>query len=342
MKRFLVKYEELISNEINYDFSDKKIIDIDLRGLDEGEDKNIIIISRRNALLKRILVKMTNLGFCLYKHEKYISSLVHQSEIKKIWGRVTNGELNTYKSLIYSLEKPVLVDEFPKRLVVVFSSISEGLYSSSLSVRYFWKNFKTIGKYIPQNSYILRIADIGGVVGSYYLNNIFSDKVESHIQELINSFCESKGIDIKSDVVLFGVSKGGTAALYYSLLGGYQAVSIDPIVSDDYYLNEWNDRHFTEGVFPITKQEKFEALLSSDLKINNAFVIYSERSPQYKYINSIVKNSRNGRFINFLNSIHPKIKDHSDVAPMTLNISTALINGIFYGILKSNCDKTII
>lgn len=342
MSRFLINHEDLISGEIEKLIQGKTLIDINIKGLSENEDKNIIALARKNKALKKGLVEITNHGFYLYKHDKSVSSLVKQEEIKNIWGRVKNGELKLFKSLIYSLEEPILKNINQKRLIVIFSSINENIYSPNLSARFFLKNFESIQKYIPKNTYVLRIADIGGVVGSFYLNTVFSSVIENQVQELIRFICASQGIQAERDVVLYGASKGGTAALYHAVVGGYKAVSIDPIVSDEYYLYRWNDTHFTDGVFPVTKQEKFSHLLSVEKDLNNIFIICSERSPQYKYINSIVHDSKTGKFVNFVNSVHPEIKDHPDVAPMTMNIATTLINGLFYELLKPNYNKSLI
>lgn len=112
-------------------------------------------------------------------------------------------------------------------------------YSASL-YRYFAKNFSTIDKYIGKNVSILRVADIGGITGSFYLNTnalpTNADKIKSLILEVIEQ-CQIKS----DDVVLYGCSKGGTAAVYHGLTNNYKIVAVDPILNDEHYINNKND-----------------------------------------------------------------------------------------------------
>ena len=72
--------------------------------------------------------------------------------------------------LVYSLTPPQI--DINPNLLVIFSSISGKMYQPFLH-RYFEQNFKSINKHISPNTAILRIADIGGVTGAYYLNTNF-------------------------------------------------------------------------------------------------------------------------------------------------------------------------
>ncbi|HHU8995023.1 TPA: XcbB/CpsF family capsular polysaccharide biosynthesis protein, partial [Escherichia coli] len=132
-------------------------------------------------------------------------------------------------------------------------------YSASL-YRYFAKNFSTIDKYVGKNVSILRVADIGGITGSFYLNTnalpTNADKIKSLILEVIEQ-CQIKS----DDVVLYGCSKGGTAAVYHGLTNNYKIVAVDPILNDEHYVNNKNDLHLIEGVFPQPKEELFKKVI---------------------------------------------------------------------------------
>ncbi|WP_187608313.1 XcbB/CpsF family capsular polysaccharide biosynthesis protein [Caballeronia sp. EK] len=324
-----VDSQRLLDADLAGDTGCLRILNVDMTSYGDPE-KNIIALAYRNPPLRKKLVELTNKGFYVYKHVGSVSSLLHHSEIPKVWQKITEGTLKTFRSLTYGLAAPEITSG-PARLVVVFSSMNEDLFNASFSTRYFCGNFPSIQKYLPANTYVLRIADIGSVVGSFYLNTHYSSETERDVQDLIRDICQTHGMSVDRDVVLYGASKGGTAALYHGLIGGMKAVSIDPIVSDDYYLTRWKDTHFTEGTFPVTKQEKFTSTLASTKFVNHINVICSERSPQFRYINEILRASSLANEINFFNSLHPEITDHPHVAPNTINIAVALMNGLFYG-----------
>lgn len=63
-------------------------------------------------------------------------------------------------------------------------------YNASIERRCFNKNFPSVGKYIPYDTAILRISDVGGVVGSFYINNNFSNKIETDIIRLFENIEE--------------------------------------------------------------------------------------------------------------------------------------------------------
>ena len=327
-----VDSHSFISTDLSGSLGKLRILNVDLAAFGDTE-LNILGLARKNQDLKKQVVQLANKGFYLYKHENKISSFVQHDEIKKIWLRVKEGELKTFNSLFYKLQEPKINDG-SKRLIVAFSSMNENIFSPSLSVRCLVENFRSIDKYIPDNCYVLRIADVGNAVCSFYLNNNYNKKMESDVQDLIRSIALEHCMSLEDDVVLYGPSKGGTAALYHALIGGYKAVSVDPIVSDEYYEEVYEDTHFTTGTFPETKQDKFKRVLAATKFINQINVIYSERSPQHPYIREVLKTSPISGEINFINSRNRQIQEHAHVSPFTLNVTLALINGMFYGFSK--------
>ena len=333
MSRLSVDLKEFLINSDVCLNSKAKFLHVDLSAL--GGSENLIEMAFRNPEIRHCMVNAANHGFHIYKHIDGISSFVHLGEIPKFWHLVKEQKLKHFNSLVYEISQPE-IGHLKKRLLVVFSSMSDEPFAASISKRCFFKNFKSVNKFIPANTCVLRIVDIGGVVCGYYLNNNYNHSVENDVIGLINKIAMDNGVQDHRDIILYGASKGGTAALFHSINGGFQSVVVDPIVSDIYYEERHNDSHFTRGCFPETKQEKFAKLLNSDRKINIINIIYSERSPQFDVINSIVRSSLLGPGINFINSRHPAIVGHPDVSKMTLGIATSLINGMFYGFVKSN------
>ena len=51
------------------------------------------------------------------------------------------------------------------------------------------------------------------------------------------------------------------AAVYHGLTNNYKIVAVDPILNDEHYVNNKNDLHLIEGVFPQPKEELFKKSL---------------------------------------------------------------------------------
>lgn len=293
-----------------------------------AENENLITEARKDPDVKTVLKRLANNGFYLYMtKENNISSFVQHKVLDKLWNPIKNKDYFFENDLIYSLENPKILNDV--NLLVVFSSISGSMYQSSLH-RYFEKNFKSISEYIAPNTAILRIADIGGITGSYYLNNNYIADNESKIQLLISKI--ARKYEAKK-TVLFGVSKGGSGALYHGVLGNYDFVAVDPIVDDEVYLKKHRDLHFVEDIFPVSKVEKFSNVLNGKKYslINNGCIITSENSPQFSYIEKNIIGHFNRDFSVFINN-NPNIKDHPDVAPNSIYIITSLINSTLNGV----------
>lgn len=298
-------------------------------------DESLLEIARRADDAKELLVRLAMAGFYVYRKTESSTRLVRDHTIGKLWHRVKEGDYSVNpEGLIYSYTPPLCPTPAPK-LLVIFSSMSTSIYNTSM-MRYFEQNFRSAQKYIPQDTAVLRIADIGGVVGAFYLNTHRNPDNVRRIQRLLSDVMIHHSIPTPN-VVLYGASKGGTAALFHGMTGGYRFISVDPIVSDDYYVNRFRDSHFTRGgIFERTKDEVFGELVSNKLRYTafgpgngaEGSVIFSERSPQYSAITSTLLDHLAHR-VAFFNSVNPAINDHPDVSPKTLNIATMLMNQFF-------------
>ncbi|MHA7180893.1 XcbB/CpsF family capsular polysaccharide biosynthesis protein [Arthrobacter sp. MDB2-24] len=299
------------------------------------EGESLLQIARRVEDAKDILVRFAMAGFYVYRKTESSTRLVRDHTIGKLWHRVKEGDYSVNsEGLIYSYTPAPCPTPIPK-LLVIFSSMSTSIYDTSM-MRYFEQNFRSAQKYIPQDAGVLRIADIGGVVGAFYLNTYRNPDNVRRIQRLLSDVMIQYAVPT-ANVVLYGASKGGTAALFHGMTGGYKFISVDPIVSDDYYVHQFRDSHFTRGgIFERTKDEVFEELLSNKFQYTafgsrngaEGSVIFSERSPQYSAIASTLLKHLAHR-VAFFNSINPGINDHPDVSPRTLNIATMLMNQFF-------------
>lgn len=303
-------------------------------GPDQAENANLLRIARTNALARRCLVELTRHGYHAYLAKEGATRFVRSDRIGGIWVKITENEYQINSEEIVSCVEPPLEEAPPTRLVVLFSAVHEFPNRVGLQ-RYFSQDFPSIRKYMPHGTAVLRIADLGGVVGAFYLNTTHRPRNADAIQQLIESVRAELGI-ARDSVVLFGVSKGGTGALYHGLTGGYRFVSVDPILSDEHYETHYDDSHYTKGgIFPESKQETFRKLLeqgvSPDQLTGRSAVICSERSPQFETISHMLI-QRFSSSMAFFNSRDPMIGAHKDVGPRTINCSVMLMSMQLYGL----------
>jgi len=293
--------------------------------------KNFIELARKDSQVKDIITALANRGFMAYTLREGTTSFVHYERVPTLWKKVQEGEFSVDENgLVYKIEQP-LSGHAVKNLLVIFSSMAGKIYTPSL-MRHFEQNFASVQKYAPPGTAVLRIADLGGVVGAYYMNTNALPNNEDHVQSLVCRTMAMLSLHQK-DVVLYGVSKGGTAALLHGIRGGFKVVSIDPILADEHYIVEWQDSHFTTGVFPEDKKDRFSRLFFNLPKdsLPPISIITSDRSPQYPYIMNALSGEV-GTKIALFNSMNPDISKHPDVGPKTVNLAVMLINSMIYGI----------
>ena len=329
--------ESDILSPINLTYPQERLI-IDKSSLGGNENEkinyNLIAVARKNLYVKNLVIDLANKGFYLTKHENGISTFEKFTGAENFKKHIKRENLQFFRDLFYTIETPKVKIK-SSRMIIVFSSVADFPYNANIARRNCFINFSSISKYIPSNTYVLRISDIGSIVGSFYMNNNFNDKVEINIQDLIRFVLNKYDIS-QENLVLYGVSKGATAALYHGILGNYKSIAVDPIVTDEHHEKKYNDSHFTIGTFPETKQKKFVNLLKNKNIPDNINILYSKNSPIYSYINTIIKENDLKKKINYINVYHPNIKDHPDVGPHTINILMLIINNLFYTLGELN------
>jgi hypothetical protein len=298
-----------------------------------GED-NLIRLSRRDADLRAALLHLAGHGFLVYKSgtaNGASTSFVHASFAPRFWVHNTDFGLREHDGICYRVELPANVPA--RRLLVIFSCISpaDQMYEAGFSARYFAQNLRQAPKYTPWDTAILRIADLGGVVGAFYTDTLAQPDNEARVSALIGKVMADLGVEPRH-TVLYGASKGASGALLHSLRMGLNAVCVEPILADDYYVRRYRDSHFTAGIFPRDKRELFASHLAADGPEAGRVVIYSSRSPQLPYIRDIAMDSPRGRRIAFIDVQSPAVADHPDVAPASLGLQVTLINQMLCGI----------
>ena len=325
-----ISLDDLIVNKYIFDsFQGVDVVSIDKSNYGQNQNEklnyNLYGLARSNNDAKEVVVRLSNLGFYLVEHKQGVSTFFNYKN-KKLFDNIFLKE-NVFKfgEIYYSIEFPVGVKK-PSRLLVILSSVSDLPYNADIQRRCFNKNFPSAGKYIPYDTAILRISDVGGVVGSFYINNNSNNKIEMDIVRLLESIDNLFEIK-RENVVLYGGSKGGFAALYYGMLCGLKFISVDPMVTDDYHQKTYNDSHFTKGTFPVSKQDKIKNLLKKGVKKDfNGYIVTSKKSPIYNYIDDFDFPDN----CSLVDVRHKDITNHVNVSLNTINIVTMLFNLMLY------------
>lgn len=308
-----------------------------MHGSDVAPKSSLIRMARLDEGAHRCVLELARLGYYIYSGREKSTRLVRSDLVRNLWLRLTSGEYQmNADEIVYSITPPAS-GTAPKRLLVVFSSIHINYNLASLD-RYFMQNFGTLQKFIPKDTAILRVADMGGVVGAFYINTTHRPNNTNAIGKLIESVRLDFGLDPDA-VTCYGVSKGAGGAIYQGIRRGYRFVAVDPVLSDKYYVEEKGDAHFTTGgVFLEPKEVVFGRLFDEharlrvkDTSSTRHAVIFSENSPQYSFITEAMVR-RFGKTMAFYNSRNPLIKDHPDVGTQTINSATMLMNQQLYGL----------
>lgn len=291
---------------------------------------SLIHLAKMDEAARELLIEFATRGYAVFRAPKEGSLLVHERAIAKVWPELGDGRYSIDEQGIpYTLSGPRRGGS-PHALLVVFSSVNSVPFTQSLN-RHFTQNWPGLEKSIVDHAAVLRISDLGGIVGSFYLPTAFKEDNISAVQNLIVNTC--KRLDLKpEDVVLYGASKGGTGALLQALHGGYSCVSVDPIVTnvrretieaDSYFINSRIFPQTRDAVFRNAAHAFLERAEGSPDCVFN--VITSPRSAEYLSIANLMGGDLE-RFTNLIVSDNPRINAHVDVAGKTAPIAMAMIN----------------
>ena len=224
-----------------------------------NSELNLLELAIDNANFYDLYTSLLKHDYMLYFHVMEKSYFIKRKLIYLIWHR---RDLLSAGETFYTIEKPFSIRRGQRnKLVVLFSSMphADNAISPNIAERCFFRNYPSLVKYLLPNTYVIRIMDCNLTCGSYYLNTSNYPDFERDIQNIIRTVAYNFSV-ANNDIVLFGISKGGTGALYHSILGNYHAVVVDPLFSLSKYNTE-GDSHFTQQYFPekltpIFKKEK--------------------------------------------------------------------------------------
>lgn len=323
------KYGDL---DINFAV-DEIYIDKSTIGKDDKEklNYNFLAVGRSNKEAKRLISDLANNKFFLTLHANGTSLFRKLTDENLFLTNFLEKDIKSWNSVFYTLDVPQIEKNSENKLLVVFSSISDLPFNASISRRLFFKNFPEIEKYIPKNTYILRIADVGGVMGSAYLNTKADPTIETRVQELIKKIQFDIAVQ-DSNIVFLGEAKGATGAMYHGIKMGIKTLAIDPLVSDEYYIEKFNDMHFVNNIYDHDKFYVFTELLSEYKEDNLSHIklITSINSEQFKYISELLVSSQAKVNYFMLNSY--EVKKSSDICEQFFYLWISVLNTLIYGI----------
>lgn len=212
------------------EYSDK--IDLKKIAIHIDSKENILEKTFKDEKLFFIYQKLIEQDYMLYWHHEGSSYFIKRNRVGEIWER---PNLHSFCGLFYTITEPIesrMSEKEESNLVVIFSPVPNGkkVVSSNIADRTFQTYFPNIQRFLPKNTYILRIMDVNLTYGSLYFNTSNYPDMELDVQSLISSVISSLGIDRKR-TVLYGVDSVGISALFHAIKGGYLSVSTNPTLS---------------------------------------------------------------------------------------------------------------
>lgn len=296
-------------------FENKKIL------IFTNSDQNLLALSIKNNDAYLCYKKLLKNDYILYYHEKGVSKFYKRNRVAELWQR---KDLHQFNDIFYTLTPPESENTnslSPNKLLVIFPCMppKEDYTSSLIPKRMFTSFFPNINKYLIKNIFILRMMDLNCSHGSHFCNTINYSNMESDIQNCIQYVATSLSIK-KDDIVLYGVSKGGTGALLHGSALDLKVLAVNPII----HLEEYNknDSHFLKDF----RKEDLSQIIQNNL-INNVSKKYVFSSPSLKFNHNILNNI-NADFLNKIDIIDSNITHHENISQNCIPQQLMVLNNL--------------
>lgn len=303
---------------------------------------SLIHLAQTNDQAFRVLITLAKKGYLVYKAPTIGTSLVHRLALKDLWQPLKDNEYEQTKDgTVYKLTN-CRHEGNPTSLAVVFSSVATNRFTQLLE-RHIGNPLSTLEKSVSGHTAVLRIADMDGVVGAYYLPTSRDPNSADYIQELIAHVADDLNLHTRQ-IVTYGVSKGATGALYHGLRMNSNTVAVDPIITLNRRNTRNTDPYFSSSsLYPDTFDNIFERLMAahnqrSENTANTLrttepkhVIITAPKSEEYQDICRLVENS-NTTSISLVESLDPHIEHHNEVGPNTVALALSMINILAQGL----------
>lgn len=290
-------------------------------------DLNLIRIARKDKQAYRLYKELLKNDYVLYKHENGISKLYKRKYVNELFKR---KDLIRFKDVYYTLDYPKdrKINEYiPKKLLVIFTCMppQKDYDSYLMPKRMFTKFFDGIERNLVKNVYTMRIMDLNVSHGSHYINTINYNTFEDEIQNAIIKVKNELNIDDKN-IIFYGVSKGGTGALYHGSSMDIKTLAVDPILNIGGPLED-NDRRFLKDL----RTEDLVPNINNHLNLSNnqvKYLICSERVPLYFEQDQRIEQDK----IKLYNKIDDFITSHPEVSRNTVPEQIMILNILLGGL----------
>ncbi|MCG7338501.1 XcbB/CpsF family capsular polysaccharide biosynthesis protein [Staphylococcus sp. ACRSN] len=288
--------------------------------IDTGDSENYIQKARHSSAIYENYIEMLKQDYVLYFHEQTVSKFYKRQYVEELFQR---KDLIRHNDIFYTLDYPrdKKLNRFESvKLLVLFTCMpnAENYDSSLIPKRMFPKFFDGIERSLVKNVYTMRIMDLNASHGSHYINTINNMSYESDIVSAIRKVQNELNIP-DNHTVLYGASKGGTGALYYSAKMNLKSLAVDPIISAEEY--NLKDEHFLKHI----RKEDLTNEINHNLNINSTrekYIISSE-NVEFNYSKA---NAISGENLQLINKKDEYITSHPEVSKNTVPEQLMILN----------------
>ena len=291
----------------------------------------LIALARQDPGIRAALKAITAEGYLVAGAGDGEGVLVRRGCVGSFWDEVRTGECSLTRSgVAYSYHEPEW--GAPARyLVVVFSGMHSDWNHPGLD-RYIFPQFRHIGSLTPPGTAVLRLGDLGGISGSFFMDTADAPSNCDDISELIVAAIRRLGLPPQR-VCLIGPSKGATGAATHGLRLHLPFIAVDPIVDDTFYREERDDQHFTGApIFPRRVEEVLAELIDEPGSASPppGVVLTARGSEISSDALAFARDLRRPCAVH--ESDDPRVGAHPDVARAVLGPAIAALNALLLGI----------
>ncbi|WP_125705940.1 XcbB/CpsF family capsular polysaccharide biosynthesis protein [Lacticaseibacillus daqingensis] len=185
-----------------------------------------------NADALRVHQRLTRNGLVLVRTEQH-GAQYHHVYVPHVAVPLRPGD-QRQGQLVYHLDQiPVtgLTPGASRHLVVTFSHIGapSELMAADYQQRMGISPFSRLQTWLVKNTLVLRLLDTNLTAGSFFRNTAGAPTFEADVAAVIARVRATYQI-ARTQTLLYGASKGATAAMYHGLKLGYRFIANDPIV----------------------------------------------------------------------------------------------------------------
>lgn len=289
-------------------------------------ENNLITLARTNETAYKMYKELLHRDYVLYFFDQGISKFQKRKHVNDLW---VKQDLEQHNGVYYTLRGPEEGQSNKlqsNRLLVVFSSMPKKANNDhfKLRERMFAPHSPNLGQSLVKNVHIMSIMDLNASHGSHYVKTTNYPEMEEDIQTAIQKVAKELNVD-NEDIVLYGISKGGTGAILHGAALDYKALAVDPIINLSHYNDD--DHYFLKDL----REVDLGGRLNLDLQGNKRkkYVICSPSVAfNYENIQKINKHSS----VQIIELVDEHIKKHSEVSKNSVPLQLMVINNLFANI----------